>query len=194
MKKFALPILMLICLITLVACAGQTNDTPTETDVQTETLLDETTTEILTTQESTTPAETTYENKFDQWYNEIESGEWPDACSINFDGLKDISVKVDEVYEVPYIGFTLNADRYQAKYQQGREYYQIDVVVDDPDILKVVNIDKDKLMDYDAGGGLTLKGLAQGETTITLTMTYLPTGGTHSTSKVITVVFDTETT
>ena len=170
----------LLLTLGLVACVGTTNAPETQTE--------QTTSLDVTQAEANTTAETTFENEFDKWYSELESGEWPEACIIDIDSSKDVSIDVDEVYEMPYIAFAINADRYQSKYQQGPEYYQFDVIVDDPDILEIVNIDKDKLMNYEImDGGLTIKGLAPGETKITLVMTYLPTGGVYSVSTDVTV-------
>lgn len=125
-----------------------------------------------------------------QW-PEYESGEWPDVCSVWLDASQMICVAVDEVQVVETVFFTMNADLYTRENQQGSEYYQLEVVIDDPNILEVVDINKDKLMDLRWNGGLTIKGLAPGETKITLVMTYLPTGGTHTTSATVTVTADT---
>ena len=125
-----------------------------------------------------------------QW-PEYESGEWPDVFSVWFEASQVICVAVDEVQEVASVGYFMNADFYQRENKQGPEYYQFDVIIDDPNILEVVDINRDELMDLCYGNGLTIKGLAPGETKITLIMTYLPTGGTHTTSATVTVTAET---
>ena len=122
-----------------------------------------------------TPAETE---------TQYAKGEWPPECTVCFpENLSTYEFNVGEVTDQFHISFTINPDRYQ-----GRDYYDFEISSEDEAILKIESYDKDKLMDFETTGGITVKCTSPGTTRIELTMIYLPTGGTYTTYATVTVV------
>ena len=111
----------------------------------------------------------------------LQPGTFPEECKIRF--YKGTNgVQVGQISEQTLIEFHVSSEKYANKND-----YSVEATVDDPSILQVVEINKDKLMDDHFDGGIVVKGMGQGTARLTLTTTYLPTGGVCSVYTDITV-------
>ncbi|MBQ9780518.1 MAG: hypothetical protein IJW00_06200 [Clostridia bacterium] len=111
---------------------------------------------------------------------QYEKGEWPNAGSFNFMSPA-YECKVGGLYEGFDTAYTFNPDL-----PYGSKNYNVEVKVQDSDVLEVVSFDKYALLSG-IGTGLIVRGLKPGTTTLTITMTYIPTGGSKDTVTTITV-------
>lgn len=111
---------------------------------------------------------------------------FPSACRFYFYGT-DIAVGLDEEYLIQEFSFSISDMAYM-----NEEDWKFELTVDDPSVLQATMVDWEQLVDEQSLGGVVVKGLSQGHTRVTLTVTYLPTGGIHSSSTTVTVTTPTE--
>ena len=136
-------------------------------------------TEAITTEPMT--AETAETAEPETQPREYESGEWPDAGSLGFES-SEYECQVGVLYDDFDSIYVFNPDR-----PYGSKYYNLEVKVQDPDIVDVISYDKYSLLSG-IGEGLIVRGLKPGTTTLTVTMIYIPTGGSEDTTVTVKVV------
>ena len=110
-----------------------------------------------------------------------ENGQFPEACKVQFYQGSN-GLQVGQISDQTLLEFDISSEEYA-----NMDDYSFEATVDAPDILEVVEIDKATLMDNQFDGGLIIKGIGQGTARLTLTITYLPTGGVYSAYTDITV-------
>lgn len=121
------------------------------------------------------------ENKGESTEGEsYREGEWPHAVSLNFDPSA-YECQVGTLYDGFISAFCFNPDL-----PCGSKDYNIEIKVEAPDILEVISVDKYAFFSG-LGKGLVVRGLKPGTTMLTVTTTYIPTGGSEDTSITVTV-------
>lgn len=122
-----------------------------------------------------------------------KQGEFPQKClrAYIMDTGREIDVGEtfdDFVMFIPYEAFGYVDTDWM------RPYVDVEVTVDHPDIVEIVDYDVQEILDMKQVGGLTIKGLKPGVATITVTCIYTPTGGrSEPETCIITVVDPAET-
>ena len=122
-----------------------------------------------------------------------KKGEFPEKCIRAYIMGSEFEIEVGETYDhfammIPYMSFGYT------NLIWARQYTDVEVTVDHPDIVEIVDYDVQEILDNNQWGGLTIKGLKPGVATITVTCIYTPTGGrSEPETCIITVVDPAET-
>ncbi|MBE6557938.1 MAG: hypothetical protein E7661_02865 [Ruminococcaceae bacterium] len=112
----------------------------------------------------------------------VTRGDWPDAVNLGF-GSQTYECQTGKLFDDFEIVSLGNTD-----HPYGLENYHIEVKTQDPDILEVISLDKYGIFKNKDEGILIVRGLKPGTTTLTVTMTYIPTGGSEDTTTTVKVV------
>ena len=166
--------------------SGRPDDTATET--QEENLIEpESENDNKTETESETETEeTNTATEEDDVY--MDDG-WFKYTSITFHPQEYIFFVGEQTNEIATAVFSENPLYYKAKLSD----FALKIVSDDPSVVEIVSLDKEELLKVSTSlshpnYGLTVKCLKEGTTRIVMTVTYTPTGGTHTIYADVTVV------
>ena len=123
----------------------------------------------------------------------VKKGEFPEKCIRAYIMGSGYEIEVGETFDdfvmfIPYEAFGYT------DLDWARQHTDVEITVDHPDIVEIVDYDAQEILDTKQWGGLTIKGLKPGVATITVTCIYVPTGGRSRPEPcVITVVDPAET-
>ena len=119
----------------------------------------------------------------------LESGEYPNLGMIGF--MNEPTIQVGEVcnpLETCRFWEASGVTEDILKYDD----LEIDVWAEDPEVLEIISVNRDKLT-YWNSDGITVKGLRAGTTKVYIKLTYIYTGGSVTDETTVTVVDPAET-
>ena len=114
----------------------------------------------------------------------LESGEYPNLGAIRF--MNEPTVQVGEVCKPLETCRFWEPDSKTAEILKYDDL-EIDVWAEDPEVLEIVSVNRDKLT-FQNCDGITVKGLRAGTTKVYIKLTYVYTGGTFTDETTVTVV------
>jgi hypothetical protein len=126
-------------------------------------------------------------------FADAKEGEFPKKCIRAYIMGSELEIEAGETFDqfvmfIPYEALDLE------NLAWARQHTDVEVTVDHPDIVEIVEYDAQEILDSNEWGGLTIKGLKPGVATITVTCIYTPTGGrSEPETCIITVVDPAET-
>ena len=115
----------------------------------------------------------------------LESGEYPNLGAVCF--MNEPTVQVGEVCKPLETCRFWEPDEKTAEILKYDDL-EIDVWAEDPEVLEIVSVDRDKLAFRQSYDGITVKGLRAGSTKVYIKLTYVYTGGTFTDETTVTVV------